>query len=327
MPLFHLFKSLFDIAKDPQYKMIKYFDSEKDAQTFFDEIRHMLCQQMAAPNSPQWFNTGLYYAYGINGPAQGHHYVDPKTGEVINIETTARGVNLPSETYLGVETRKLQQRTIREVVGMAFMNRAAVSWHRGESAATVKLYERAAQFLSKDDYLLNMFLGFNYLFAGRVKEGKALLRKVCGVVPDYAITSDTVSEDFLNGKTNAEGIQAIFQEVDETRSSILKKQKRIEGVLKKYPKFRQGILHLAITYLQLGREKEALPHLQRYSEIDPKDPTAQYYLAAIQMQRFNFNEAWKHLRKAEEILSEFDHHPRALKDLRKNLQRSCPEPK
>lgn len=254
-------------------------------------------------------------------------YVDPKTGEVINIETTARGVNLPSETYLGVETRKLQQRTIREVVGMAFMNRAAVSWHRGESAATVKLYERAAQFLSKDDYLLNMFLGFNYLFAGRVKEGKALLRKVCGVVPDYAITSDTVSEDFLNGKTNAEGIQAIFQEVDETRSSILKKQKRIEGVLKKYPKFRQGILHLAITYLQLGREKEALPHLQRYSEIDPKDPTAQYYLAAIQMQRFNFNEAWKHLRKAEEILSEFDHHPRALKDLRKNLQRSCPEPK
>ena len=56
----------------------KYFDSEDDALSFFDEIRFMLCQQMAAPNSPQWFNTGLNWAYGIDGPAQGHCYVDYK---------------------------------------------------------------------------------------------------------------------------------------------------------------------------------------------------------------------------------------------------------
>ena len=59
-----------------------YFDSEKDARTFFDEMRYMLANQMAAPNSPQWFNTGLYWAYGINGPSQGHYYVDAKTGKV-----------------------------------------------------------------------------------------------------------------------------------------------------------------------------------------------------------------------------------------------------
>ena len=50
-----------------------YFDSEADAQAYFDEMRHMLCLQMCAPNSPQWFNTGLHWAYGIDGPAQGHH--------------------------------------------------------------------------------------------------------------------------------------------------------------------------------------------------------------------------------------------------------------
>jgi adenosylcobalamin-dependent ribonucleoside-diphosphate reductase len=60
-----------------------YFDSEADAFTFFDEIRYMLARQMAAPNSPQWFNTGLYWAYGIDGPAQGHFYVDPATNEVV----------------------------------------------------------------------------------------------------------------------------------------------------------------------------------------------------------------------------------------------------
>ncbi len=59
-----------------------YFDSEEDAQTFYDEMRYMLCTQMAAPNSPQWFNTGLHWYYGINGPAQGHFYVDDKTGEL-----------------------------------------------------------------------------------------------------------------------------------------------------------------------------------------------------------------------------------------------------
>lgn len=59
-----------------------YFSSEEDAQAYYDEMRYMLCQQFAAPNSPQWFNTGLHWAYGINGPAQGHSFVDPVTGEV-----------------------------------------------------------------------------------------------------------------------------------------------------------------------------------------------------------------------------------------------------
>lgn len=63
-----------------------YFDSEADARTFYDELRHMLAMQMCAPNSPQWFNTGLHWAYGIDGPAQGHHYVDHKTGVLTESE-------------------------------------------------------------------------------------------------------------------------------------------------------------------------------------------------------------------------------------------------
>ncbi|MFN5875244.1 MAG: vitamin B12-dependent ribonucleotide reductase, partial [Ignavibacteria bacterium] len=56
-----------------------YFDTAEDAQAFYDEIAFMLLKQMSAPNSPQWFNTGLNYAYGITGSAQGHQYVDPDT--------------------------------------------------------------------------------------------------------------------------------------------------------------------------------------------------------------------------------------------------------
>jgi ribonucleoside-diphosphate reductase alpha chain len=60
----------------------QYFDSPEDAQTFQDELSYMLAWQMAAPNSPQWFNTGLHFAYGLSGPSQGHYYVDPNTHRV-----------------------------------------------------------------------------------------------------------------------------------------------------------------------------------------------------------------------------------------------------
>src|SRR5262245_29695569 len=59
-----------------------YFSSERDARAFFDETCYMLAAQMAAPNSPQWFNSGLFWAYGIDGPAQGHYFVDPATQEM-----------------------------------------------------------------------------------------------------------------------------------------------------------------------------------------------------------------------------------------------------
>jgi ribonucleoside-diphosphate reductase alpha chain len=59
-----------------------YFTSEQDARAFSDELRYMLARQMVAPNSPQWFNTGLHWAYGVDGPGQGHYYVDPFTGKL-----------------------------------------------------------------------------------------------------------------------------------------------------------------------------------------------------------------------------------------------------
>src|SRR3979490_2997922 len=60
-----------------------YFTTEDDARAFFDEHRYMLAMQYGAPNSPQWFNTGLHWAYGIDGPSQGHFYVDYATGKLV----------------------------------------------------------------------------------------------------------------------------------------------------------------------------------------------------------------------------------------------------
>ena len=59
-----------------------YFDTPDDEKAFYDETCYMLSHQMAAPNSPQWFNTGLYAVYGIDGPAQGHYYLDPENNAI-----------------------------------------------------------------------------------------------------------------------------------------------------------------------------------------------------------------------------------------------------
>ena len=75
------------------------FDTEADAQSYYDEMRYMLAAQMTAPNSPQWFNTGLHWAYGIDGPSQGHHYVDFKTERYGAIQQLIRTSTTPCMFY------------------------------------------------------------------------------------------------------------------------------------------------------------------------------------------------------------------------------------
>jgi regulator of sirC expression with transglutaminase-like and TPR domain len=257
----------------------------------------------------------------------GHIYVrhvDPN-GEITNIETTARGIDVPCDMYLGLETKSLQKRDLRQVIGLAFMNQAAVSWQKNDAKTAVALYEKAKPFMG-NDYLLNMFLGLNYLFVDKKEEGKALLKKVQGVIPGHAISADSVVDDYLAGLVEKEAIQTIYSEVNETRDSIFEKQKKLEEVVKKYPHFKQGVFHLAITWLQLGREKEALPILEKYVQMNPQDPTANYYLSAIHFQRHNFNKAWHYLVASEKIVHAKNHKPQALQKLRNALQRACPEP-
>ncbi len=76
-----------------------YFDAERDARAFFDETRWSLACQMVAPNSPQWFNTGLYWAYGIDGPAQGHYFVDHTRG-ILTASTSAYARPQPHACFI-----------------------------------------------------------------------------------------------------------------------------------------------------------------------------------------------------------------------------------
>lgn len=256
----------------------------------------------------------------------GHIYVRYNNGrKIINIETTARGVDLPSEMYLGINTRRLQKRDLKEVIGMAFINQASVFWAKQDYTKTVALYEKALPFLPKDP-LLKMFMGFNYLFVGRHSDGIKLLREIRHLTFDDAVSPESVPEDYLSGKIDVEGIKAVFLPVDETRESILKKQKELEQILKRYPYFRAGKLHLATTWLQLGRTSEAQDILEAYHKIDPHNCIVEYYLAVLCLQRLDYNQSWSYLKQTESLALAREHRPKALYAVRENLCRSCPEP-
>lgn len=256
----------------------------------------------------------------------GHIYVRyPSKQGMINIETTARGINLPSETYLGINTRNLQLRNIKEVIGTAFINQASVSWGKEDYKEAVLLYERALLFLPEDP-LLKMLLGINYVLLGKKKEGKLMLSSINPLVFDHAVSKETIPEDYLNGNVDVEGLKAVFLSIDEHRSSILEKQALLQKILKKHPKFRAGLLQLATTYLQLGKTGDALEVLLKYHAIDPNDCTVEYYLSILCFERLDYVRSWEFFTNTENLVKKRNHQPKALRDLHSTIRKTCPPP-
>jgi len=93
-----------------------YFDSDEDAKAFYDEICYMLAHQVAAPNSPQWFNTGLYAVYGIDGPAQGHYYFDPAKNEVVKSDSAYKRPQPHACFILSIEDDLVNEGGIMDLV-------------------------------------------------------------------------------------------------------------------------------------------------------------------------------------------------------------------
>lgn len=255
----------------------------------------------------------------------GHIYIRHRDGSrITNIETTARGVNTPSELYLSVNTRSLEQRTIKEVIGMTHINLASTYLHAHKFDEAIAAYEKARPYMP-DDALVKELLGYSYILTGKKEEGEALLRQIEGHVPEEAVVKHGIVEDYLSGNVGPDGIQAIFSRVDETRDSILEKQKELQKILEKYPKFKEGIQQLAITWIQLNRMKEAIEVLKRYDALDSYNPVIAYYLAVLHGERHDFKACWRYLKQAESITADRGFSPKALKELRRTLTLHCPE--
>jgi tetratricopeptide (TPR) repeat protein len=253
----------------------------------------------------------------------GHIYVRHcGSSGLINIETTARGVHVSSEEYLGVQTPSLQTRNLKEVIGLTFMNQGAALWQAGQLKEAVTAYRKAIRLLPHDPQAQE-FLGYVLLLTGGLDEGQSLLlaAQEGGRCPNGNCRA---VEDLLAQKGDLLGIEAVFMAVDETRKSILAKQKRLQETTKRCPEFRAGWFQLAVTFLQLGRHGEALAALERYHELDPTDPLVEYYLAVLSFERHDFPNAWSHLALAQAAVKRMDYSPRPLRELQTALKLVSP---
>lgn len=245
----------------------------------------------------------------------GHIFLSYEEGEeIINIETTARGINLPRDHYLSIQCKSIPKRTLKEVVGMSFFNQAALHWQRKEYQKSKELYAKADRYIPNDPLILR-FKAFQHLFLGEIEEGRALLEKIRGKRVEGMTFSDTSIDDFLDGHIDIESLQYLYQHVDETRASIERKREALIKMTKQFPRFREGFFHLAITWLQLGRAKEALEALKCYHLIDSTNPIVEYYLSILCLERAQIKEGFLHLRLCEALLDNEEYHPKLLNQI------------
>ncbi|HET9935259.1 MAG TPA: vitamin B12-dependent ribonucleotide reductase, partial [Methyloceanibacter sp.] len=198
-----------------------YFTSEEDASAFFDELRYMLAMQMGAPNSPQWFNTGLYWAYGIDGPSQGHYYVDFETGEV-KASTSAYERPQPHACFI----QSIDDDLVNEGGIMDLWVREARLFKYGSGTGT-----NFSQLRGENEPLsgggkssgLMSFLKIGDRAAGAIKSGGTTRRAAKMVVVDI---DHPDIEDYINWKVNEEQKVAALV----TGSKIL--AERLNAILK-----------------------------------------------------------------------------------------------
>ena len=159
-----------------------YFDTETDARAYYDEMRYMLCAQMCAPNSPQWFNTGLYWAYGINGPAQGHSYVDYKTGELKTSTSSYERPQVHACFILSLKDDLVNEGGIMDL----WLREARLFKYGSGTGSNFSHLRGAGEILSGGGYSSGMmsFLKIGDRAAGAIKSGGTTRRAAKMVVVD-----------------------------------------------------------------------------------------------------------------------------------------------
>ena len=252
----------------------------------------------------------------------GHIYLGyEKNNNCINIETTARGIHMPTKKYLSIQTKHVQKRQLKEVIGLYHVNAASTLWRKNHHLRAIEEYKKALAFMPNDPLVMT-FIGYNYLFLNDKKKALQYLDPIKNIKINGSITKNTTIDDYISGNIDAEGLRSIYMDVDEKRTSIITKQKTIKEILQKFPKFREGLFHLGITWLQLGRKKQALEVFNNYHRIDPNNPIVEYYLVYLNFFQLKPSIAKHHHDKLLEILDSQQHQPECMNELTNLLKSS-----
>ena len=244
------------------------------------------------------------------------------TGEQ-NIETTQRGVHIPSSAYLQINTKQLQTRSLKEVIGMLHVNHASVMLANKDFEKARLCYAKAQSFM-QDDKLVQTLYGCSLFLVSREKEAKMVLEKAKQIPDASQLSEYSLLDDIVQGYVDKEGLATYFLYTDHTRASLEKKIESMTRTCQRCPKFRSGKFLLATLWLQLQRPKEALPILLQYHALDPNDITTEFYLAELFLNRFDAQNAFLHCKNAQLLAKKHNYMPKPLKEFAFELAKRYP---
>ncbi len=242
----------------------------------------------------------------------------------VNIETTARGIDIPMEDYLGINTLYLEKRSLKEVMAFSLMNDASVYFGKQDHVKALALYEKAEKFMPTDP-LLHYFMAISAWLNQQEELAQRCYSIYLANVQNHQIKPMTMIEDFLEKKGSLEGLKAIFHPTDHTRQSLLKKQELLEKEVANFPSCREALFHLAVCSLELGQQKKALSALEAYHRVDDTNPTCEYYLCALYLERLQYHQAKVHWLRAAKLLTRQQHSAKILLPLMIELTKLLPE--
>lgn len=242
----------------------------------------------------------------------GHIYIRYRDEErVINVETTARGVNLDTEVYLSLRCGELPVRTYKEVIGLTLINQASVFLHQGNSQQALECYQRAENYLPSDAQL-QLLKAATLTLEKKESEARVCLKKA---KKDPRIAKDSLFLDLWEGVASREGLMMSLMGDTESREERMQQREEWIALLQKTPRFRSGWFQLASLYLQLGRPKEAWDALQSYHTLDDRNPTVEFLLTLLALEQKDLPSARKHLLQARECA---EYETRELRFLSRN---------
>lgn len=253
----------------------------------------------------------------------GHIFVGHKGASALRaIETTARGIDVPVEEYLGVSLRSLPERSLKEVIGMVAFNRAALAISKKEWEKALSFYTTASRFESDEE--LSLMIGMTELILGKKRVAQKVAKEALQNPSSHRVEHDLLLLDMSRGFLSKESAEAILETTDADPEHLREHIKKLQDSLKRDPKSFSLPLHLAHSFFASGKPGEALLYLECLASHEEAPASVHFFLAELYENRLNIPAAWKEAKKAFHLARAQGFVPKALQRFILSLHAASP---
>jgi tetratricopeptide (TPR) repeat protein len=242
----------------------------------------------------------------------GHIFVGYKDKDAVRvIETTARGIEIPVDEYLGTSLRSLPERSMKEVIGMVAYNRASTSLKQKNWNEALSLYKLAEGFESDEE--LSQMIALTELLLDQKRASKTRAQDALKKPSPCRLEHDLMLIDLSKGVLSKKTAEIILETTDDEPDLLPQYIKKLEECLAQDPSSMTLPLHIAHCWFLYGKSRLALPYLEKAAAYSDAPSSVHFFLAELYESRMNYPAAWNEAKKAVLLTKEQGMVPEPLK--------------